>query len=98
MALHPELVPVMKVCEAFGLTRDERLEWASLVLDANVSTFSNLAPYERHTLRAGAEGAAWMARMMQRRRESNRAKVTPVPIPESEEGNASDQAAQVRGA
>lgn len=65
----PSLVPVYNVCRAFGLSRAERLEWATLVLDCNVTSFKQLSPADVVALRHAAEGAAWMARMMRQRRE-----------------------------
>jgi hypothetical protein len=63
---------VFAVCNAFGITRADRLEWASVVLNANVESFNQLGPVDCARLRDAANGAAYMARIFMERRKGER--------------------------
>lgn len=66
--ISPSLVAVFAACSAFHVTRDERLEWAGLVLDRNITSFKELSPGEVERLRDAAQGATWMAMIKRRDR------------------------------
>lgn len=63
---------VFAVCNAFGLSRADRLEWASVVLNANVESFKQLGPVESARLVDAANGAVYMARIWMERRRGER--------------------------
>lgn len=68
----PGLRQVFKVCNAFGITRADRLEWATVVLNRNVDSFNSLGPVECARLVDAANGAAYMARIWMERRRGER--------------------------
>jgi hypothetical protein len=63
---------VFAVCGAFHLSREQRLDWASVVLNQNVSSFNELGPVESARLVDAANGAAYMARIWIERRNGER--------------------------
>lgn len=68
----PGLVTVFEACRAFGLTRAERLEWASVVLNCNVETFNQLGPADVARLVDAANGAVYMCKIDMDRRTARR--------------------------
>lgn len=63
---------VFIACEAFGITRADRLEWATVVLNRNVDSFRDLDPVELCRLVDAANGAVYMARIKMERRDGVR--------------------------
>lgn len=68
----PALRQVFRTCNAFGVTRADRLEWASVVLNCNVESFNQLDPVQCARLVDAANGAAYMARIWMERRRGER--------------------------
>lgn len=63
---------VFAVCWAFRLSRGDRLDWASVVLNRNISSFNELGPVDSARLVDAANGAAYMARIWMERRKGER--------------------------
>jgi len=59
----PALRQVFIACNKFCITRADRLEWASIVLNCNVESFNQLGPVECARLVDAANGAVYMARI-----------------------------------
>jgi hypothetical protein len=49
---------VFALCNAFGFSRATRLDYATVFLDRNVESYSDLSPVEIARLRDALEGAA----------------------------------------
>lgn len=63
---------IFRLCNAFGLTRPDRLEVATVLLDRNVDTFSALSPAELARVRDALEGAALVCTIQIERRRGER--------------------------
>ena len=72
-----DMLRCFSLCNAFGMTRPERLDLATTFLDrASTSSFNDLSPIELARLRDGLECAAFVCKMQMDRRAA--AKVTAV--------------------
>lgn len=63
---------VFMLCNAFGMNREDRLELASVFLDRNVDSYSDLDPAELSRLRDGLECAAIVCMFQMQRRSGDR--------------------------
>jgi len=63
---------VFDICKRFGLTRGDRIELATVLLDRNVESYKDLSHVELHRLRDALEGAALICWMQMERRAGQR--------------------------
>jgi hypothetical protein len=63
---------VFQACKAFGLTRADRLEVATFVLDRNVESFNQLGPVEIERLTDAMRGAVTVAKIRMERQRGER--------------------------
>lgn len=63
---------IFAICNAFGLTRGDRLEIATVLLDRNVDSFSDLDPRELARIRDALEGATLVCTIQLERRQGKR--------------------------
>ena len=69
---HGQLIQVFRVCTAFGLSRADRLEIATVLLDRNVDTFKSLSTIEVDRIWYAFNGAALVAKLLMERRKGER--------------------------
>lgn len=63
---------VFHACRAFGLTRADRLEIATIVLDRNIDTFRQLGPTDVARLTDAMRGAVTVASIRMERHAGKR--------------------------
>lgn len=67
-----DLRAIFSICSAFSLTRGDRMEIASVMLNANVESFNQLDSTEVRRLRDGLEGAVLVCKIQLERRRGER--------------------------
>ena len=63
---------IFAICNAFGLTRGDRIELATVLLDRNVESYRDLSPAEARRLRDALEGAVIVCTIQTERRQGKR--------------------------
>ena len=72
MTADKRLAFVFHACRAFGLTRQDRLEVATVVLDRNIDSFKQLGPTDVARLTDAMRGAVTVASIRMERRAGTR--------------------------
>lgn len=63
---------VFALCNAFGFNREDRLEFATVMLDRNIESYNDLSPAEISRLRDMLEGAALACLIQVQKRRGER--------------------------
>lgn len=67
-----DLRAIFAMCNAFSLTRGDRMEVASVILNANVESYRQLDSTEIRRLRDALEGAVLVCKIQMERRRGER--------------------------
>lgn len=67
-----DLRAIFAICKAFSLKRGDRIEFATVMLNREVDSYSDLDPAEVARLRAGYEGAVLVCKFQMERRRGER--------------------------
>lgn len=69
---HWKLIAVFRICNAFGLTRADRLDIATTLLNRHIESFRELSPIEVDQMWFAFNGAMYTASLLMERKVGQR--------------------------
>lgn len=71
-ARRKQMAAVFRICEVFSLSRGDRIELATVLLDRNVESYNHLSLQELQRVRDALEGAVLVCTFQMERKRGDR--------------------------